>query len=178
MKKLLLTLLVAVMGLTASAQIYVGGEVGFWRNTDANKTNFKIIPEIGYVLSDKWAIGTTIGYDYTYNKGVKDNAVEVAPYARYTAVKFGAVSIFLDGGFGFSTHKYSGDGIDSDSYNAWYVGIRPGVDVKLSKNIDFVAHCGFLGYRDNDDNANSFGEQGFGFDLDGNNLTFGIYYTF
>lgn len=177
MKKLFLTMLVAVVGMTASAQVYLGGEVGFWRNTDENKTTFAVAPEVGYNLSDKWALGLKIGYMYQYT-GIKDNAVQVAPYARWTAVNFGNVSIFIDGGFGFSTHKYSGDGVDSDSYNAWYVGLRPGVDVKLSKNIDFVAHCGFLGYRDKDENSYNYGDQGFGVGVSGDDLSFGIYYTF
>lgn len=56
MKKLLLTLLVAVTSLTASAQVYVGGGVGVWRNPDANTTNLYIAPEAGYCLSDKWGV--------------------------------------------------------------------------------------------------------------------------
>lgn len=36
MKKVFLTVALAAASLAASAQVYVGGEVGFWRNTDAN----------------------------------------------------------------------------------------------------------------------------------------------
>ena len=38
MKKFLFSLVAAVITLTASAQVYVGGEVGLWRNWDANHT--------------------------------------------------------------------------------------------------------------------------------------------
>lgn len=97
------------------------------------------------------------------------------PYARYTYAKFGAVSLFLDGTFGINTYKVKNA---SDSMTGWQVGIKPGIRVNLAKNVDFVAHCGFLGYRDADDSQSSFGENGFGFNLNGNNLTFGINYRF
>ena len=53
MKKFLFTLAAAFVTLTASAQVYVGGEVGFWRNwaDGANETTFKVLPEVGYNLS-------------------------------------------------------------------------------------------------------------------------------
>ena len=178
MKKILFTLAAAVITLTASAQVYLGGEVGLWRNWDANHTSFSINPEIGYNLDENWAIGTTIGYTYNYNSGIKTNAFEVAPYARYTYAKFDAVSLFLDGGFGFQTYKVSQDGHSSDSMNGWQVGIKPGVKVDLTSKLSFVAHVGFLGYRDADDNKSAWGENGFGFKLDGNNLGFGLYYNF
>lgn len=105
MKKFLFTLAAAVVAVTASAQVYLGGEVGFWRNYDQNHTNFNITPEVGYNLDENWAIGTTLGYDYQYLDGIKVNSFVVAPYARYTFVKFDNVSLFLDGGFGFATSK-------------------------------------------------------------------------
>ena len=48
MKKFLFTLAAAFVTLTASAQVYVGGEVGFWRNwaDGANETTFKVLPEV------------------------------------------------------------------------------------------------------------------------------------
>ena len=175
MKKFVLSLLVALMGVTASAQVYVGGGVGFWRDADANTTDFTIAPEVGYNLDANWDLGIQFGYGYAYNKGAKGNALEVNPYARYTFAKFGAVSLFLDGTFGINTYKVKNA---SDSMTGWQVGIKPGIRVNLAKNVDFVAHCGFLGYRDADDDYSAFGENGFGFNLNGNNLTFGINYRF
>ena len=179
MKKLFLLIAVAVVTLTASAQVYVGGEVSFWREWQnaANKTTFSIMPEIGYNLDENWAIGTTLGYDYQYEKGVKYNAFEVAPYARYTFAKLGNVNLFVDGGFGFATYKYKHNGVSSDSQNAWSVGLKPGLSVNLTEKLSFIAHVGFLGYRDADE-APIFGQNGFGFNLDGNALSFGLYYNF
>ena len=183
------------MAITASAQVYLGGEVGFWRNWDSNKTQFSITPEIGYNLDENWAIGTTIGYSYAYQGSLpvvgnqKMNAFIVEPYARYTFAKFDAVSLFLDGTVGFSTYKYSYEhGDDGDAQNQWEVGVKPGVKVDLTSKLSFIAHFGFFGYRDNDDvkvadedtdvPAGAFGEKGFGFKANGNNLQFGLYYNF
>ncbi len=194
MKKILLSMVALLATVAASAQVYVGGEVGFWRNTDDNHTTFTIAPQVGYNLSDKWAIGTEIGYNHDYSKGWSTNGFEIAPYARYTVAKAGPVSFILDGGFGFSTYKakYNKDtklgdvDYESDSFNAWEVGITPGVKVSLAKNVDFIASLGFLGYRDNDDadkdnavvSSHSFGEHGFGFHFNSNDLKFGVIYNF
>lgn len=198
MKKIILMLLVAAFSLTAGAQTYLGGEVGFWRNTDDNHTSFKLKPEIGYNLSDKWALGIGIGYNYDYvgtgdidlpgftaSGNTKVNGFSVTPYARYSFAKFGPVSLFFDGGFGINTYKVKvtakagneSHSETSDSQTGWQIGLQPGVKISLAKNIDFIARTGFLGYRDADDEHCQFGENGFGFDLS-NSLTFGLYYNF
>lgn len=193
MKKILLTLLVAVCSLTASAQVYLGGEVGFWRNSDDNHTQFSIQPEIGYNLSNKWALGIGIGFTHDYvGKGedwdgetlakAKVNTFSVDPYARYSYAKFGPVRLFLDMGFGVAASKYKGEvaghEVDSDALVAWRIGVAPGIAVSLCKNLDFIAHCGFLGYRESDGVNSAYGETGFGFELSGNDLSFGVVYNF
>ena len=174
MKKFVLSLLVALMGVTASAQVYVGGGVGFWRDADANTTDFTIAPEVGYNLDANWDLGIQFGYGYAYIDGAKVSALEVNPYAGYTFAKFGAVSLFAEITAGVQSYKIKG----LDSQTGWQAGVKPGVRVNLAKNIDFVAHCGFLGYRDADNTAIAYGTNGFGFNLNGNNLVFGINYRF
>lgn len=194
MKKLFLSLIVAVCSLAASAQAYVGGQVGLWRNTDANHTSFNLAPELGYKLSDQWELGLSIGFAHNYYDGTKVNGFEVDPYVRYTVAKAGPVSFFIDGGFGFATAKAKKGDRKSDSYNMWQIGIKPGVKVSLSKKVDFIASMGFLGYRDNDDvkvtgidaiddifedaSPSVYGEKGFGFDFSTSNLKFGLIYNF
>lgn len=177
MRKLFTLAVLAVVTMTASAQLYLGGSVGTWRNYDENTTSFQIAPEVGYQLDSKWAIGTRLGYAYSYKDGVKVNAVAVNPYARYTYAKLGNVNLFLDGGFGFATYKVKDFG---DSQNAWEVGLKPGVSVNLTEKLSFVSHIGFFGYRDADDSyvENVFGEKGFGFDLDATQITFGLLWNF
>lgn len=199
MKKLFLTLAVAFASLAANAQLYVGGEVGAWRNSDANHTTFDLKPEIGYQLSDKWDLGVGIGFSHDYEgKGedsdgntmlkVKTNSFEINPYARWSFVKFGPVRMFLDITGGVSTYKVkntyrnplTGESTtkSGDAQVGWRIGVEPGIAVGLCKNLDFIAHVGFLGYRDADDDKCSYGETGFGFDISSNNLNFGFVYKF
>lgn len=118
---------------------------------------------------------------------MKINAFQVDPYVRYTVATAGPVSFFLNGGFGFATEKAKAGDWKSDSYNAWQIGIKPGIKVSLSKKVDFIATMGFLGYRDNDDITDShledlqesvYGEKGFGFSFSTNDLNFGLIYNF
>ena len=58
MKKIILTALVAVATLSASAQFYVGGAIGFQTSKsgekDAKAQNvFTLSPEIGYDINEK-----------------------------------------------------------------------------------------------------------------------------
>ncbi|MBO7570357.1 MAG: porin family protein, partial [Bacteroidaceae bacterium] len=60
---MILAALVAVASLSANAQVWVGGEVGFSAGKttfDGNKagtgTDFSFLPEIGYTLNDKFDI--------------------------------------------------------------------------------------------------------------------------
>lgn len=193
MKKLFLTLAVAFASLAANAQLYVGGEVGAWRNSDDNKTDFNLKPEIGYQLNDKWDLGIGIGFSHKYRgkedgeASVKTNSFYVDPYARWSFVKFGPVRMFLDitAGVGTSKRKHTvtmlGEEktISDDADVAWRVGVQPGVAVGLCKNLDFIAHVGFIGYTDADkESISPYGKKGFGFDLSSNNLNFGFVYKF
>lgn len=112
----------------------------------------------------------------------KVNTFSVDPYARWSYAKFGPVRLFLDMGFGVAASKYKGEvaghEVDSDALVAWRIGVAPGIAVSLCKNLDFIAHCGFLGYRESDGVNSAYGETGFGFELSGNDLSFGVVYNF
>ena len=97
MKKLFLTL-TAVAALTAALQaqtekgkFIVGGQVGFestkTKDTDNKANSFSINPTVGYFVSDNWAVGTGIGYNWSKTETSADNslktdAFKVAPFAR------------------------------------------------------------------------------------------------
>ena len=179
MKKILMTIAAAFVAVSMNAQVYVGGSVGLnaWSSQAPgvdSETTFKLLPEIGYTINDEWAIGTVIGYEsdkWTGVNGVSESAFTFNPYARYTFLKAGKVSLFVDGGIDFTTASKA-------DWNEIAVGLKPGLAVSLTDNISFVSHIGFLGWDqlnpDGDDNNTSK----FGLDLDGNNLTFGLYFNF
>ena len=179
MKKIFMTLAAVCFAATMNAQVYVGGSLSLnaWSSQenagDRSETTFKIMPEIGYNINDSWAIGTVIGYEsnkWTGVQGVSESAFSIAPYARYTFAKCGKVNFFVDGGLDFTTAK------DAD-WNEFAVGLKPGLSVALSDKVSFVSHFGFLGY----DVLNPKGDKNniskFGLDLDGNNLSFGLYFN-
>ena len=180
MKKLFSLIAVAFVAMSVNAQVYVGGSLGIdaWSSQknagDRSETTFTILPEVGYNLNDEWVVGTVIGYvsdKWTGVNGISESAFTFNPYARYTYLKAGKVSLFVDGGVDFTTASKA-------DWNELAIGLKPGLAVSLSDNISFVSHLGFIGYDvlnpDGDDNNTSK----FGLDLSGNNLTFGLYFNF
>jgi len=183
MKKILSLIAVAFVAMSVNAQVYVGGSVSVnaWSSQklagDRSETTFKILPEVGYNLNDEWAIGAVIGYQSDKWEGVEgiecksENAFTFNPYARYTFLKSGKVSLFVDGGVDFTTASKA-------DWNEIAVGFKPGLAVSLTDNISFVSHVGFIGWDqfnpDGDDNNISK----FGLDLSGANLLFGLYFNF
>lgn len=186
MKKIFAMAVLALSALCAQAgDFYVGGQAGFWHESDneSSTNQLSILPEVGYNFSENWAVGSTLGYEYTHlcGTGVSSHIFAFRPYLRWTYLRANKVSLFLDGtaGIGAGWTHY-GHGID-DSKTAvtWNVGIRPGVALSLTDHFSLVAHVGMLGYEGTNDAAKAAGykDQG-GLLLNGNNLSFGFYYTF
>lgn len=133
MKKLFLLVVIVMAAISASAQegVYLGGGISLWRNNDVDKTSFSITPDVGYNLSEKWAVGVELayahtGYDDKYD--VSTNAFALAPYARYSFYENKIVRLFVDMGFGFSTFKAK----HADSVNGFEIGLKPGLALKLN----------------------------------------------
>ena len=175
MKKLFMTLAAAVIAVSASAQVYVGGNAGIASTKIAgqdSKTTYKVLPEIGYKINGDWAVGTVVGWGKGNPVTIEDadaavGTFEVAPYVRYTALHSKVVDLFVDGGFSYK--HYNGTG------NEWTMGLKPGVAFNVNKSVSVVAHVGFVGYKTykpSYDHAKS--SNAWGVDLDGNNLTLGV----
>lgn len=190
MKKFFAMAVLAIASLSASAEgFYAGGSLGFWHdsNNDGYTTNqLTILPELGYNLNQKWAVGTTVGYEYTHlcNHGVSSNLFQFNPYVRFTYFRTAnnVLSLFLDGTVGIGAGWTSfDDDDDSDTKTActWQIGIKPGIAVNITKSFSFVAHVGLLGYEgaNNAAQAAGYSSKG-GLMLNGNNLSFGFYYNF
>ena len=173
MKKFLMTLAAAVMAIGVNAQVFVGGSVGFSNDDNGNDdvTSYKFLPEVGYTFNDEWAAGLAFGWSGS-NKGYAKQ-FSVNPYARYTFVNGKVVNVFVDGGLGY-THIYNG-GLDIDDIN---VGLKPGVAVKLGDHLSFVTHIGFIGYSHQKNNNSKDKTNTWEVDIDGNNILFGLYYSF
>lgn len=179
MKKLFMTLAAAVIAVSASAQVYLGGNVGIASTKIAGhdaQTTYKVLPEIGYKINKDWAIGTVVGWGKGTPVEIEDaehaiGTFEVAPYVRYTALHTKMVDLFVDGGFSYK--HYNGTG------NEWTVGLKPGIALNFNKNVSLVAHAGFVGYKyykPSYDHAKS--SNAWGVDFDTNNLTLGLLWNF
>ena len=177
MKKIMMTLAAALIAVSASAQFYVGGGVGIGTakvkvgGYSESATTYKFVPEVGYNFDENWAAGVAFGWQGSSKRGQK--AVEVNPYVRYTFFRHSIVGVFVDGGAGYK-HNYGG----SDHSNAFNVGLRPGVALNLNKKLSFVTHVGFFGYAHEKDNNTEVKSNAWSADLDGRNITFGLYYNF
>jgi opacity protein-like surface antigen len=180
MKKIILAALVAFVSVSANAQFWAGGSVGF--NTsktsiDGNELSkenqFRLIPEIGYKLNDKWDIAVALGYNHISGKGIdSQNGFAINPYARYTFAQCGDFSFFADGGFSYGFNHTSGV---EDNLNAWEIAIKPGISYALSEKVSLVAHVGNVGWvfkKQGDVKENTF-------DVGVTNaITFGAYVSF
>lgn len=183
MKKLFLAAAFVACSLGANAQMWMGGSFGLdFKNNqgdaktalnDETQTTFKIQPEFGYTLDEKWDLAIGLGFSSLTNSGgVKDanlTTFTVNPYARYTFATSGKLGFFVDGGveIGVASPK------EGDSKTAFFVGLRPGVKFAASDKITLVAHVGSFGYMSVQDQYNEFG-----LDVDNNGLSFGMYWAF
>ena len=201
---MILAALVAVASLSANAQVWVGGEVGFTANktTDngtkiGNASYFNLIPEIGYVVNDKFDVAIALGLSHyngdgnvsgvvandivVSNKGVNvnRNSFKLNPYVRYKFAQAGDFTFFADGGFAFymiHNNQYKGADGKTKNANAWDLAIKPGIAYNISDKVSLVAHIGRLSY--------SFGKwedrktNAFDMGVTGNDLTFGAYVSF
>lgn len=187
MKKILALAVVALASTLAAnaGDGFIGGRLGFMHTetSEVSTNQFSIMPEIGYNFNNKWAIGTTIGYDYTHWCGsdVDLHMFEFNPYARFSYFRTSnnLVQLFVDGGVGIGLGSVNYDGDEIDTAVTWNIGFRPGIALNVTKNFSVVAHVGFIGYEGANNAAFSIGcERRGGISFDTNDLTLGFYYNF
>lgn len=149
MKKILLAVLL-LTGISAmqaqESKFYVGGTFGFtWSKMKTDEgsqsgASVKVMPEVGYNLSDKWSLGVSLGYSHGYaafggidfndlksivnavastaadvaaDDYAKLNSFRFAPYARYNFWQTGKLKFFLEGSLGYiHVGMNGGDGLE------------------------------------------------------------------
>lgn len=125
----MLSLMMALVSVCASAQVYIGGTAGISSNKIGDgdsKTAYKLIPEIGYQFNNKWDAGIEVGIqkgEVCKISPVGDaTTFTIAPYVRYAAVESKVVDLFFEGTIGYGSVSKGG----GDFYE---VGIKPGLAV-------------------------------------------------
>jgi hypothetical protein len=172
---------------------FIGGELGFWSSKipnpysnlpvlepdiiiyggDIKRTVFSIAPEIGYNISDKFAVAASVNFSYAKEKNdwmeQKESGFVFNPYVRYSFLKKGIVSAFIDGSIAFGVSDFKG----------FEAGIRPGVAVSLTERFSAAIHFGFIGYNNGKGVGNyAVAGKGFGIDFSGYQSSLGFYYSF
>ena len=190
-KALFLTILSTIITMTASAQIWIGGELYFKSNkaslggleVNSNKS-LGIQPEVGYRISDKWAVALKVGFSHA-DDGVVNltnqtitgnvNQFSITPFVRYTIYQTNNFSFLLDGGISYGLIDITG----YNKINSFGIAISPALSYDLNHHWALTAHLGRVGYehlwteiRNDKLKSNSFD-----FDIFGG-LTFGINYRF
>ena len=169
MKKLLFTLLSIPIAMALNAQLYIGGTVDFSatgedqtiENTTTKNyrnTNFSILPEAGYYLSEDLAIGGKIGLSmqrYNQDPGGDDDIrslvkFHIAPYVRKYFSLGEQLYAFGQGGISLSTGKrkytVADETYDGESVTDFSLTIKPGLEYKLTKQFSAQVYVGAIGY--------------------------------
>lgn len=204
MKKILLAAVVAACSLAANAQVWLGGSLGVSFNktestvndatTKVNLNSFSISPVIGYELSEKWDLGLEARYGNAESKYEKsDNRSSssiflINPFARYKFANVGIATFFVDGGFEVgktSTEQtsVSVNGLTTNhtesTTNNLNIGVRPGVKLALTKNLEAETHLGYIGYqRTKSDSNEEQVSKDFGMSVSSSDLYFGLIWKF
>ena len=173
MKKLLLTFIISInvlAGLNAQAyKWWVGGRTMFW--TGDEKTTFVIAPEVGYLLSPKFTLAASLGYQSYKDKSLVSSWRDYSgfvlnPYIRYTAFHKGMVLGFVDGGIDVGLGDLKG----------FQAGFKPGIAILLNDRFTAATQFGFIGYNDGKGIAER--SKGIGFDFSGYCSTIAFFYSF
>jgi len=174
-KSVLLAIIVIATFTGMNAQGYkwwVGGRTSFWIDDyDDYRTFFSVAPEVGYHLTPKLTLATSLAYHaIKLEKSEKQtpdfSGFIVNPYIRYTAFKSGILLGFIDGGIEFGLGDFDG----------FQVGFKPGIALLLTNRITAATQFGFIGY--NDGNGIAGRTKGAGFDLSGYCTTIAFFYSF
>lgn len=172
MKKIFLAAVVALFAISANAQFWAGGALGFESTTiskdaDVKNSAFNFAPEFGYNFADNMGVGIALGLNNTKSVAgdvdTKNASYCIAPYFRYVFLSFGNVSLFADAGVDFDIVK--------DGENTFYVGVQPGIAIQCNEKITLATRLGSIGYSTEFDGKLSLNAGGY--------ITkIGIYYNF
>ena len=195
MKKIFMMAVMAVAALSANAQVWVGGEVGFGSThfkSESTTKDFFFKPEVGYSLSDKFDVAIALGYSYASDKEFKAgskkvknysnaNTWEINPYVRYKFVKAGNFFAFVDGGLFYETTHVRGE---AKNWNSFGVSFVPGIAYSVSDKVTLVSKLGEGLYYSHDwknydekQAYDNYHANSIGFKLL-NSISFGAYYNF
>jgi len=196
MKKVLFSVVLALATtFGASAQLWIGGEVGFSSSTaktddfKATASTFSIAPEIGYSINDNLGVGLTFAFGTEGQKiGDADresaSAFAIAPFVQYKAIEFGKFQLFARAAFQFESNTGAYElgeelddlwGDDKLKMSGFGVNIAPYMHYVINEKFNLVAKLNFLSLGFASVTPKYDGEKGitistFNFGVDANNV--------
>lgn len=174
---------------------WVGGSFGLTlgsKNADKyssfdDNINFRIIPELGFMVNHKLGIGINLGFSkreynpLTFEEVNLDNSGEqyvLGTYARYFVYQGDYGKIFIDGGAYFSRFEKEERNEFNQIDNTYgvSVGFSPGFTIHLSRTFSLIGKVGFLGYGYSETRMTKF--HNFGANINLNNCSLGLLFTY
>lgn len=223
MKKLAIVLAAAAFMLsaaTANAQLYFGGSLGYTTTsqrqpvvnnpgqfTTTSGSSFRFIPEVGYKINSKMAVGGRIGYgtgaasfgDIDPNGDFFQTAINemqndlgnannittsftFAPYFRFVIFDGRRLSFFVEATTVYgnmSTKWKDGQGVwqDGGKLTMFELGAKPGFSLNFDNHFSVVGHLGFLGFQSLSNAQTDASVSRFGASMSTSGLTLGFIYT-
>ncbi len=176
--------MLALSALSAQAQFWVGGSMNIIHSKEDNPTAettgqtttfaFKLMPEVGYHLTDKVALALSAGYKHTYLHDVNNNipydesrstdSYYLTPYVRYY-FNNGRLRLFTNGEIPFSSDDY-GTNIG--------LALRPGVEFEVCPRMGLLCYVGALSY--NHSSHDNYSRNTFDFSLS-DQIYLGVYFN-
>lgn len=166
MKKFIILALLLLFIVPVSAQVWVGGELGFSIHNTSNHSEtsdqsssfqqYILSPKVGYDFNEHFSVGLNIEFVYglvnsknTYKDKYYENDyttrnISIFPFVRYSFAEWNKVRFFVDGGIGYE-YKFIG----SNSYypsKRYYAALYPGITYPLNERIGLIAHLGEISY--------------------------------
>ena len=171
--------------MTASAQFWVSGSVGFsnssYYSNDNTQTNWNFSPAVGYALDDALEVGLGLGLSGSSYADDKSFNISIAPFLRYTFLSDGDFSMYLQGGLylDYLKDKDVIAGVEVVDKNTRYgISIRPGIKYTLTDQFAIVATLGGLYFDHTKEPDPSAGHKStIGLNID-SGLDFGLVYSF
>ena len=153
MKKLFLAAAAALLCVTLSAQVFVGGSftmssngnVDRLTNTTTNTSNFVISPNAGLIMSEDLLVGARLDLQFgsTPTTNTSNFGFGLNPYARYRLLAVGPFSLLAEGGINFSTFSTkivnTGVGYQKDTDTSFGLYVEPVITYPFDEHITLEA---------------------------------------
>lgn len=183
MKKILVTAILFFIFVSAGTvhayNWYAGTSLGFNSSdtdSDNSSSDFSIMPEIGYIINDKFdvGIGGSFATSTAETAGVSEDATEwgITPFVRYAAYRSGRFTLYARAQIGYSAVDYD----TADDESTFSAGLAPVVEFAVSDRITLFTSLMFIEYSKTDagDDSTTY----FGINADMNDLIIGFSVNF